>query len=169
PATLLCRSGDTADCLTAEQAKAASKVYEGLRNPRTGEHIFPGWPRGSEGWGDSANLGWGQMINIQESRRAGFFKYFVFNDPNWDWRTFDFDRDVAFADAKMGFISATAKDLSPFKARGGKLLMYTGWVDPILPAEDIIEYYEEVTKAMGGPARTLPFFRLFMVPGMGHC
>jgi feruloyl esterase len=109
------------------------------------------------------------MINIQEPRRVGFFRYFVFNDPNWDWRTFDWDRDVAYADNKMGFISATVRDLSSFKSRGGKLLMYSGWSDPILPAEDVVEYYEDVTKVMGGAATTTPFFRLFMVPGMGHC
>ncbi len=69
----------------------------------------------------------------------------------------------------MGFIDATSRDLSAFKARGGKLLMHAGWVDPILPAEDVVEYYEAVTAAMGGRARTTPFFRLFMAPGMAHC
>ena len=49
------------------------------------------------------------------------------------------------------------------------MLMYSGWVDPILPGEDVVEYYEKVTEKMGGAARTTPFFRLFMVPGMGHC
>src|SRR6185503_21056457 len=83
--------------------------------------------------------------------------------------TFDFDRDVAYADARMGFISATAPDLVNFKSRGGKLLMYSGWVDPILPGDDVVEYYESVTKTMGGSTKTMPFFRLFMVPGMGHC
>jgi feruloyl esterase len=139
-ATLLCRGTETSACMTAEQIAAANKVYDGLRHPRTGEAIFPGWPRGSEGFGDSANSGWGQMINIPEPRRVGFFKYFVFDDPNWDWRTFDWDRDAAYADRKMGFVSATAPDLGAFKSRGGKLLMYSGWVDPILPAADVIEY-----------------------------
>lgn len=167
-ATLLCRGGSR-ECLTPEQVAAAKKVYARVHNPRTGERIFPGWPLGSEGFGDGPNAGWGQMINIPEPRRVGFFKYFVFNDPGWDWRTFDFDGDVAYADGRMGFISAIARDLSAFKSRGGKLLMHAGWVDPILPAEDVVEYYEEVTRTMGGPAKTLPFFRLFMAPGMAHC
>ena len=47
--------------------------------------------------------------------------------------------------------------------------MHTGWSDPILPAPDVIKYYEEVTQTMGGPAETQKFFRLFMAPGMGHC
>ena len=169
PATLMCSSSNADACLTAEQVMAAKSVYDGVRNPRTSEQIFPGWPRGSEGFGDSVNSGWGQMINIAEPRRSGFFRYFVFNDPNWDWHTFDFDRDVEYADKKMGFISATSPHLSAFKSRGGKLLMYSGWVDPILRGDDVVEYYEAATKTMGGAAKTSPFFRLFMVPGMGHC
>jgi len=169
PAAVLCRNSESESCLTRPEVEAAKKVYSGVHNPRTGELIFPGWPVGSEGFGDNANSGWGQMINIREPRRVGFFNYFVFNDPNWDWRTFDFDRDLAYADKKMGFISATDRNLTAFKLHGGKLLMYAGWVDPILPAEDVVEYYEGATKTMGGAAKTTPFFRLFMAPGMGHC
>jgi len=59
--------------------------------------------------------------------------------------------------------------LTEFRARRGKLLMYTGWIDPILPPLDITGYYESVAQTMGGMAKTSDFFRLFMVPGMGHC
>jgi feruloyl esterase len=124
---------------------------------------------GSEGFGESAGQGWGQLINIPEPRRIDVLKYFVFDDPAWDWSTIDFDKDVAYADAKIGFISATSPDLKNFKSRGGKLLMYTGWVDPILPADDVVEYYGKVSKTMGGQEKTGDFFRLFMVPGMAHC
>jgi feruloyl esterase len=81
----------------------------------------------------------------------------------------DWDRDVAYADEKIGFIDATARDLGDFRARRGKLLMYTGWDDPILPPLDIIDYYESVARTMGGLPKISEFFRLFMVPGMGHC
>jgi feruloyl esterase len=80
----------------------------------------------------------------------------------------DFDRDVAFTNRSMGFLNATDHDLRPFRDRGGKIVMHTGWVDPILPAPDVIKYYEDVTAAMG-TAATTGFFRLFMAPGMGHC
>jgi feruloyl esterase len=93
----------------------------------------------------------------------------VFNDPDWDWRTFDFDRDLAFADTKMAVANSVDADLRPFKARNGKLVMYHGWADGNVPAADGIEYYERVTLAMGGSDRTTDFFRLFLVPGMGHC
>ena len=60
--------------------------------------------------------------------------------------------------------------------------MYHGWDDPNIPAENTINYYKSVVAAMHnghkkdfnivapGPRRnTDDFFRLFMVPGMGHC
>jgi len=170
PATLLCRGADEASCLTRPQLEAVKKVYGGLRSPRTGALIFPGWPLGSEAYGEGAGAGWrGSVLDLREPRRVDFFRYFVFNDPNWNWRTIDWDRDVAYTNAKMGFINATTPDMSAFKARGGKLLMYTGWVDPILPAEDVLHYYDAVVKRSGGLGKTAEFFRLFMAPGMGHC
>jgi feruloyl esterase len=169
PETLLCRGQEHTDCLAAPQIEAAKNIYAGLHNPRTGKVIFPGWPFGSEGFGDTPNLGWNSMINTPEPRRVQLFQYFVFNDPNWDWRTFDFDKDIDYADEKVGFISATNPDLDTYKSHGGKLLMYTGWADPILPAQDVVDYYDDVTRTMGSAAHTTDFFRLFMVPGMGHC
>jgi feruloyl esterase len=148
---------------------AVRKVYEGPKNPRTGHQIFAGWPLGSEAYGPGPGDGWRNFLDVPEPRRVGFFQYFVFNNPKWDWRSMDWDRDVAYVNAKMGFINATAHDLRPFRDRGGKIVMHTGWVDPILPAGDVIKYYEEVTEAMGGPDQTKAFMRLFMAPGMGHC
>jgi feruloyl esterase len=49
PATLACTASSAAgSCLSAEQIEAAKKVYDGAKNPRTGEQIFTGWPRGSK-------------------------------------------------------------------------------------------------------------------------
>ncbi len=170
PAMLLCRDAGEAACLTRQELDAVKKVYGGLRNPRTGTLIFPGWPLGSEAYGERAGEGWrGSVLDLPEPRRVDFFRYFVFNDPRWNWRSIDWDRDVAYTNARMGFINATGHDLSAFRARGGKLLMYTGWVDPILPAEDVLHYYDEVVKTSGRLENTAEFFRLFMAPGMGHC
>jgi len=69
----------------------------------------------------------------------------------------------------MAVVNSVDADLRPFKARNGKLLMYHGWADGNVPAADGIEYYERVTLPVGGSDRTPDFFRLFLVPGMGHC
>jgi feruloyl esterase len=169
PASLLCSSTPSVNCLTSIELDAVRKVYAGPKNPRTGQQIFPGWPFGSEGYGPGAGDGWRNFLDVPEPRRVGLFQYFVFDNPSWDWRSMDWDRDVAFTTSKMGFLNATSHDLTPFRERGGKIVMHTGWADPILPAPDVIKYYEEVTETMGGPASTQNFFRLFMAPGMGHC
>jgi feruloyl esterase len=163
PETLACRGADGPTCLTPVQVAAVAKVYDGPKNPRTGEQIYPGWVRGSErGWG-------AYLLNPSEPARLGFFRLFTFHDPAWDWRTFDWDRDVAFVDRAIPDLSAMSTDLSAFDAAGGKLVMYTGWADPVVPPMDTVQYYEAVTAAMGGRAETQAFFRFFPVPGMSHC
>jgi feruloyl esterase len=98
-------------------------------------------------------------------------KYIVFKDPNWDWRTFELDRDLDRAEAGGETEAADAMEanLSAFAARGGKLLMYHGWSDALVAPRASIKYYERVLSAMGGAAKTAEWIRLFVVPGMGHC
>ena len=170
PGSLLCRGDETDSCLTSLQVEAVRKVYQGPRNPRTGAQIIAGYSPGSEDPPADEYHGWQTYItDPKEPMRIDFWRYWVFNDPNWDWRTFDYDRDVDYADEKVASVNASSGDLKPFKARGGKILMYSGWADPVSPALDAVRYYEKVTAAMGGPRQTRDFFRLFMVPGMGHC
>jgi feruloyl esterase len=171
PSTQLCKAGaDESGCLTTQQVDAVKKMYEGVRNPRTNEQIFTGWPRGSEGFGDTPSQSWRTYVmDPPEPMRLGFFRYFLFHDPNWDWRTIDYDRDLAYAEQKLPFMQAVERDLTPFRKHGGKLLMYTGWADPVVPPQDTAAYYEAAARAMGGMERTREFFRFFAAPGMGHC
>lgn len=169
--SLACKAGaDESTCLTPPQVEAVRKVHEGAKNPRTGEQIFTGWPRGSEGFGDSAGQSWRQYITDQkEPARVGVFKYWLFNDPNWDFRTLDFDRDFAYATERLPMLHAVDTNLAPLKKAGAKLISYAGWMDPVVPPQDTAAYYEAVAKTMGGYDKTRDFFRLFMAPGMGHC
>jgi feruloyl esterase len=99
--------------------------------------------------------------------------------PDWDWRSFDFNRDVAAVDAQLAStLNATNPDLSVFKAHGHKLILYHGWADWLVPPQESINYYRSVLDAQAGVASpqqtagdgdTESFFRLFMVPGMAHC
>jgi Tannase and feruloyl esterase len=75
---------------------------------------------------------------------------------------------VAYADKKLAGLTANNPDLTPFLKRNGRIVMYQGWADPVVPPEDGIRYYESVRQTMGA-AKTDGFFRLFMAPGMGHC
>ena len=171
PATLACgNSTNGSPCLSQEQVDALKKVYDGAKNPRTGEQIFTGWPRGSEAFGDSAIQSWGQYITApKEPARVGVFRYFLFHDPNWKLSSLDYDRDLAYAEERIPHLAAVDRDLSPFKKSGGKLIMYAGWMDPVVPPQDNVAYYEAVAQKMGGYDKTRDFFRLFVAPGMGHC
>ena len=160
PATLLCRGGDADNCLTAPQVEAVKMAYAPARK-KTGELIYPGMPPGSE-------LGWSFLAGGEPGEvRIGTFKYVLHQDPKWDWRAFDLDRDTALAEEKAGYLNAINPDLTAFQARGGKLLMYHGWNDPQNSAQNSINYYSSVLAKMG--QKQEDWLRLFLAPGMGHC
>ena len=107
------------------------------------------------------------------------YKWLVFADPDWDWRTFEWTDPAdskAFLDAESKYapiLNATNPDLREFRKRGGKLIQWHGWNDQLISAQNSIDYYESVLafERRGGtaPADVHGFYRLFMVPGMAHC
>ena len=163
PGILLCQGPDTADCLTGPQVGAARKIYTSPKNPRTGEVLAPPLERGSE-------LAWRALAGgpVPSQIATEFFKYLVFEDPNWDWKTFDFDRDMERTERKVGTVMATSPDLSAFAKLGGKLIMYHGWADERIAPGNSIDYRDRVVRLLGA-TRTKTFLRLYMAPGMNHC
>jgi feruloyl esterase len=104
------------------------------------------------------------------SSSVDLFKYIVFKDPKWDWRTFDIQRDVPLADQiDNGTMNAVNPDLKAFKQRGGRLLIYHEWSDQNVPPLSTINYYMSVLNRMGSGPQTAEWLRLFVVPGMAHC
>ena len=165
PSQLQCKDDkDGPACLTGAQIDTLKKLYSGAVNARTGEQVYPGWPVGSE-FGYLG--GWGYAIEGPQPFRLEFFRDWVFKDAQWDWRTFDWDKDLGIVDAVIGkTVDATDPDLSVYKKHGGKLILYHGWADPIGNAYDTINYYEKVAAKVKD---TPSFARLFLMPGMGHC
>jgi feruloyl esterase len=164
PKVLECKGADSAACLTAPQVEAARSVYSPATNPRTKQQIYPGLVPGSE-------LGWAAQAGPQPGGIPySYFRYVVFNDPNWDYKTLNFDGDIALADqADNGVISATDPNLQAFFVHGGKLLQYHGWSDNQISPLNSIDYYKRVVAAMGGADKVKDSYRLFMIPGMPHC
>jgi feruloyl esterase len=173
-----CRAGQGgADCLTPAEATTFTKIYGGVVSG--GKQVFPGYMVGSEvvtaGRGGAPASNWGTIVG--QGGRAGadfnlaegILKYLVFEPPrpNYDYKTFDFDKDRALLDRWGKIANANDPDLSKFNKRGGKLIMTYGWADPILQPMMGVNYYEEAVKKNG--SKTPDFFRLFMVPGMSHC
>jgi len=132
---LLCQPNQSGDCLTAAQVNAVKAIYAGPRDRRTGTQIYPGYAFGSETVGLQPNspligwsLYWANPEKPDEPQRADFFRRWAFNDPSWDWWTFDWGNDVDRATRALGpLVDATDPDLSRFRSRGGKLIMFMGW------------------------------------------
>lgn len=163
PAVLQCKPGTGSSCLSKPEVTAFRSIYQGTRT-RDGKLIMPGFSVGSE-------LEWSSWFTAPKGQAPAmaqdFYRYMVYNDPNWDGSRFVLDRDYPVAKSRVAsIIDATNTDLRPFVQRGGKLLMYHGWEDPAIPAENSIRYFESVRRALG--TRT-DQTRLFMVPGMAHC
>ena len=178
PAKHLPRCGDSArdTCFTGGEIQALQKIYGGVISK--GEVLFPGLPVGAEAAppsGENKTSGWNRWIvseegpSIQQVFAETFLKYMAFekDDPNYDWKTFDFDEDPAKTGFIRSILDARNPDLSPFQQHGSKILMYFGWADTALNPLMAVDYYEQVVETMGD--RTSDFFRLFMVPGMFHC
>jgi feruloyl esterase len=161
PGVLLCPEGDADGCLTRAQVENARSAYQPVMTTR-GELIYPGRSPGFEsGWRIPTQ---GQPLNPLFGDTP---RYIGRQDPNWDVMSFDLESDLALALKNGGFIEAGNPDLSAFKARGGKLLLYHGWADPGPAPENTINYYEAVHQRLGAPQDN--WMRLFLMPGVGHC
>ncbi|UAL09277.1 tannase/feruloyl esterase family alpha/beta hydrolase [Caulobacter segnis] len=174
PAALACADQDRPDCLTRDQAAALEAMYAGARDPRTGQRLYVGWPRGSEasaggfgGW----NLYWADPAKPSEPARSDFWRYWAGLGEGWDWRTFDFDRDATQALARLSkTIDAVDPDLEAFRRRGGKLIQWHGAADPVVPFEDSIAYYQRADADQARRGHHVEdFYRLFIAPGVEHC
>jgi feruloyl esterase len=169
PSVLRCNGAETDGCLTSAQIAQLKRIYAGLRNSK-GEQIFPGYMPGGEegddGWKVGITGGPGQsVISIMG---LDYFRYMVFENPAWDFRTVSAERALQVADEKTAqTLNATDPDLRRFKARGGKLILYHGWSDPLIPGLGTVNYYDSVVAKMG-LQETEAFIHLYMVPGMHH-
>jgi hypothetical protein len=167
PTTLLCPGPDAPDCLTEEQVTAAHKLYDGARNSQ-GLRLYPGWaPYGTESIWDTRPAS--SAFNATEQLRHLQFR----KSPPLTYTYLDFDSDT---DATRGNLRYGHElydpfdpDLSEFKQSGGKLLLYHGWLDNSTSSFVSVDYYSDVADEMGGPEQLHNWFRLFMIPGMGHC
>lgn len=168
PSTLLCPGADGPNCLTAAQVDSVKRIYAGLKDPSSGKLFWPGYEVSSE-------LGWIGHIFEPFNIPLSYFKYMALQNPNWDWRSFDFTDPknlVALNEAsnRLGpILDSTSPDLTAFKRLGAKMIMYHGWIDQNIAPRNSIAYYEKVKETIGGEGEIQPFFRLFMAPGMGHC
>ena len=191
PAALRCTGSDTSSCLTESEISVAQAMYAGMRTS-TGVQRYAGAMPGSEAEWDP---------NFGDNGRYGpFIGHYVYSktSPPYDWRR-DLNWDDQFDQIKTFITPATAAptpDLTAFKARGGKLVQFHGWADPIVPPQGSPAYYNAliqfeklkrlsragydaaVTNLSGTQitadslalaSSVQAYHRLFMLPDVGHC
>lgn len=172
-----CEGAAGENCFTSAEISALAKIYADVK--AGGETLFPGQPLGAEAAppsGPRRASGWrGTIVNEKWSSRSfqqvfaeTFLRNMAFrpDEPEFDWREFDFEKDPQRMSFIRSLLDAVNPDLSGFRDSGGKMLMYFGWADAELNPMMGVNYYEDVLETMGPETRH--FFRLYMVPGMFH-
>jgi len=161
--------------LTDAQRTALKTIYGETRNkdgvlypaqPVGGEGEGAGWPAWITG---SAQATPGLAMNAPSARFAfgtELFKYFVFDDPAWDYSKYEFSSFRKDTAKTATILNATSPDLDAFKSKNHKLILWHGWSDPALTALGSIKYYEQV---QARDPKSPEYFRMFMMPGVLHC
>jgi feruloyl esterase len=177
--------------LTPAQLKTYQALHDGPTTA-SGKQIFPGMPFGSESVGWAQYFAGPDFAEAHTKARRGImanetFGNLVYHDPKWDFMSFDADKSPTdLKKALHGIMDATDLHFTGFKAHGGKLISYHGWADSDISPFATVDYYNSVVAAQGRDGgkmttdgnraqrskawdKTQAFYRLFMVPGMGHC
>ncbi|HYW26777.1 MAG TPA: tannase/feruloyl esterase family alpha/beta hydrolase [Terriglobales bacterium] len=173
PASIQCPAGtDQPTCLTPAQVRVARGAYSGPVDSR-GRHLYPG---GEQVGSELAWAGWfvtpTGVPSIALLIGDDYLKYSAFpigqpasSVQDWTFNVAGFDR----LRAEGRVFNSTSTDLTRFRARGGKLILWQGWADQAIPPTTSTTYYEALQDRMGGLQQTQQFARLFMAPGVNHC
>ncbi len=158
-----CDARTETGCLTAPQIATAQALYADAFTA-AGDFVHSGLSAGSEDqWYAYLAFGAGADFDTRYER------FWLYNDTAWDWTRYS-DQTVydALAADPGGASADRFADIRAFRDRGGKLLMYQGLADGVVPPRMTTRYYEETAKALAG-SDVSAFFRYFQVPGMQHC
>ena len=146
-----------------EQLSALRAVYQGPKNPRTGEQIYNGMPIGSEIYGCGIkDCSFGQ-------RPPHYYPFIWTFGKDYDPYSFDFDKDLDLVNGTLAeHLNANRADLNDFKARGSKLLIFSGSADPCVPFPDAYAYYLRLLAGEGSAPSLLDFARYYLAEGKSH-
>jgi Tannase and feruloyl esterase len=163
PKVLECKGADSPSCLTPPQVETMRLLYSPVKMGKAGA-LSPLLQPGTE-------LGWAILAGPAPVGTAlEPMRYIVFKDPQWDMKKFNAatDFDLALKADSENILSLTDPNLKPYFDRGGKLLMYHGWQDPQVPAQNSVKFFGDVLKTTG-LSHAGSSIQLYMVPGMNHC
>jgi feruloyl esterase len=160
---LECKESDGPDCLTPRQLQSAQTMMSPATDGK-GNVLFPRLEPGTE-------LRWSRLAGGPEPADLFLdeFRYVVYQKPDWDWRSFDLQRDAAKAHTADKDVDEMDPRLGAFAKHGGKLLLYHGWADQQVAPGSSIEFYKSALMQSADAAPGSDWIRLFMFPGMAHC
>jgi feruloyl esterase len=188
-ATLVCKGEKTDSCLSEEQLAAVKVIYDGPKDSK-GNSFYYGFPFGGEtaegGWSRWLTGGLKYQAGLDEFQGGvdtgdfeapvspsavysfgnGIMKYFIYNDPDWTYVNYNFDNFKEDAKQAAEILNATNSDLSAFRKRGGKMILYSGWSDNAQSGLAMVGYYEDL---LAHDKTAADDARLFMMPGVEHC
>src|SRR5438309_4385762 len=158
------------DTFTEADADVVRKIWEGPRGQdRT--FLWHGLSRGTDLFA-LAGTGGSPLTGKPFSIPLEWFQFFLLQNPKWDWTTLTpagFELLWRQSVEQYGAVIGTDDpDVTRFRDRGGKVIIYHGLADQLIPAEGTIDYYKRVQQQMGGPEKTSQFARLFLAPGVDH-
>jgi hypothetical protein len=178
PASIQCPAGsDRAGCLTGPQVTVARSLYRGPTyhgaqlydggQPYGSELAWDGWvtqPAGDPGWPANTSA---YGLSYGYHKHLGYWR-----NPPASFSLSDLRLTPALylqLRPLAGLYDSTDPDLSAFRARGGKIIIYHGWADQGLSPWATTNYYSAVARLMGGYQAIQSFSRLYMIPGLYHC
>jgi hypothetical protein len=165
--------GTSTECgeFSNDDAAVVRAIWDGPKR-RDGSFLWYGLTRGAD-FNGLSGTGGTPPAPRPNNITVEWWKYFLNEDPQWSPLTLTRAAYEQYWDKSVEQFSAVLAtdnpDLSAFKARGGKIIMWHGEADPLIYPDGSIDYYSRVQKAMGGADKTSEFYRLFLAPGVGHC
>ena len=171
PATLVGTTAGECAAFTKADAEIIQKLWDGPRRENGGP-LWYGPPRGA-----ALNALASSSGTPLQPQAFGFsvdwLRYFLMQDPKFDWTTVTPAGYLALWDRSVeqygNVIGTDNPDLTEFRDRGGKTIIWHGWADQLITAHGTIDYYRRVQQRMGGPNPTSDFARFYLAPGVAHC
>jgi feruloyl esterase len=184
---------DAAGCFTLAQRNALKEIYRGPHN--SSGQLYVGTALSAEYLIDPTNpTTSGFSMALYDPLMSPLFQYIVFDPPpgpTWNMFTFNWDTDVTTVKEStctqcygsqcttyqltdeldaVTYSYPVAPNMGGFaqlRDKGGKIIHYHGWSDGLVSPFTSVSLYETVMQQMG-VEETKNFWKLYMVPGMGH-
>ena len=163
------------DTFTAADAEVIRKIWQGPRT-RDGRFMWYGLERGADLFPYAGTTNSGIVSSPLKGKPFSialeYWLYYLAQDAKWDWSTLTYAGFEQFWTKSVeqygAVIGTDDSDLTRFRDHGGKVIIYHGLADELIPAAGSIDYYKRVQQRMGGEKATAKFARLFLVPGVNH-